>query len=314
MQSKIEIRLFRSGEEELVVRIRNSGFGEWIETLGSEYGERYLTPQDVSSWIKKGFTPKSTLWIAELDGVPVGYARCGRKGNHILYLPADWGYGDTGQSEITVMPEYRRRGVEKVLIQRTLEYFRSQGADAASVRVYSDNEAASAVLNSLGFVRYETDIYAELDLRKPLRHVVLNQKVKVRQVGEENVDALYEIFTKSPVDYGPISRPWIISWLKKPFRSIDCDTALVAEYEGRIVGLMAFLVNHTLDIPGVLPEYRRRGIGSTLFYHLLRRMQEKGYPKAIVGTSLRHEAAIRMYQRFGFMIARKFCRWTKRIK
>lgn len=309
---RIEIRPFRSGEEEVVAAIRDSGFREWIERLGSEYGERYLTREEVANWVKKGFTPRSTLWIAELEGVPVGYARCGRKGNHMLYLPTDWGYGDNGQSEITIVPEHRRQGIGKTLIQRTLEYYSSEGAEVASVRVYSDNKAASAFLNGLGFARYETDLYLELDLRKPLKRLDLNPKVEVREVREEDVDALAEIYEQSRQEYGPVSRNWILSWLKKQF-SVDCDTTLVAEYDGRIVGLMAFLVNHTLDIPGVLPKYRRRGIGSTLFCHVLKRMQEKGYPKAIVGVNLRNEDAIKMYQRFSFDIARKFCRWTKRI-
>ena len=310
--SKVEIRRFRDGEEKLVARIRNLGFSEWVDNLGDGYWERYVTAEDISRWVNRAFVPRSELWIAELNGVPVGYARCGLEDNHLLYLPTDWGHGDFGQSEVTVVPKHRRQGVGKELIDRTLRYYREQGVKAASVRIYSDNVAASVLLMSLDFVRHETDAYLELDLRRPIMHIRLNPKVKVREVREEDVDALVKIYRQSGLGYGRISREWIRSWLKE-HHSVKCDATLIAEYGDKIVGVMTFLANSTLDIPGVLPEYRRRGIGSTLFYHFLKRMQRKGYAKAIADMNLGNEAALRMYRRFGFTMARKICRWPKMI-
>ena len=57
--------------------------------------------------------------------------------------------------------------------------------------------------------------------------------------------------------------------------------------------------NHGLDLPGVIPKYRKKGIGYTLFFHLLKSMQRKGYPKAIADTGINRKDATRMYNRFG---------------
>jgi len=310
--SNLVIRPFRNGEEKLVACIRNLGFSEWVENLGDGYWERYVTTEDISRWVSGDFIPRSELWIAELNGVPVGYARCGRKDNHLLYLPTDWGHGDFGQSEVTVIPKYRRQGVGKELIDRTLRHYGRQGVKAASVRIYSDNVASSVLLRDLNFIRHETDAYLELDLRRPIMHIKLNPKVKVREVREEDVDALVKVYRQSGLGYGRTSPEWIRSWLNE-HHSVKCDVTLIAEHEDKIVGVMTFLVNSTLDIPGVLPEYRRRGIGSTLFYHLLKRMQKKGYAKAIADVSLGNQAALQMYRRSGFIMTRKICRWKKII-
>lgn len=44
-----------------------------------------------------------------------------------------------GQSKMTVIPEHRRKGVGKTLIDKTLEFYKSKGAKAAEAVTYSDN-------------------------------------------------------------------------------------------------------------------------------------------------------------------------------
>jgi len=326
----IKIRPFISGEERVVASIHNAAFEEWIEFLGKEYNYRYIKPEDVSAWVKENHVHKESLWIAEVDGKAVGYAHCRlelirgkRDFNELLFVHTD---RDMGQSKIAVIPPYRRLGVAKTLIQKIVEHFEDLGADLAVVVTYSDNNAAEELLRRLGFVHkdffyykpysetkpwhYDT-VYVELNLSEPIKPVRLNLDVNVRPAGEEDAKDIAEIFRKSAPwsPFGPkASLEQALSYLK----SSDYKIILVAEYKGKVVGVMDFNGNnYRLGIPGVLPEYRKKGIGYTLFYHLLENIRQKGFPKAIADTGLILSDAIRMYSRFGFKVVRRQHHWIK---
>lgn len=326
----VKVRPFISGEERVVALVHNTAFKEWIESLGTEYDYRYIKPEDVSAWIKKNHAQRESLWIAEVNGKAVGYVHCRvemmhgkRDFNELLFVHTD---PDMGQSKIAVIPPYRRRGIAKVLIQKTVEHFERLGADIVVAITYSDNKSAEGLLRALGFIhrdffyykhysdtkpwRYDS-VYAELDLSKPVKPVRFNLDVKIRCAKEEDAKDVAEIFRKSApwTPFGPkASAKQARSYLK----SADYETILVAEYEGKVVGVMDFNSNsYRLGIPGILPEYRKKGIGYTLFYHLLESMHQKGFPKAIADTGLIQSDAIKMYSRFGFKIVRRQHAWIK---
>lgn len=330
----VNVRTFVNGDEEIVASIHNSAFKEWIESLGNEYDYRYITPEEVSEWVKEGNGKLESLWIVEVNGKSVGYAHCrlkeiyGKKDfRELLFVHTS---RDMGQSKIAVIPKYRGQGVAKVLIQKSLEHFKRLGASLATAVTYSDNKAAETLFHKLGFVhhnlfyyklysnkkpwRYDT-LYAELDLRSlikpPLR---LNLDLKIRHVRREDAEEVAEIFRKSAPwsPFGPsASKNQIIQHYLK---STSHETILVAEYKGKVVGVMDFNnKNNRVGIPGVLPEYRRKGIGYTLFYHLLKCMRQKGLSKAVADTGLILSDAIRMYNQFGFKIVRRQHAWIKML-
>jgi len=169
----------------------------------------------------------ASLWVASLGGVPTGYAHCrverieGKRRKEsgflrLLYVPAD---PDMGQSKIAVAPAYRRKGVATRLIQDTLEYFAQEGVEIAIVYVYSDNAVAQALLSKLGFSHSERfyyepfsdrepfvfdTVFAELDLRRPLKRIRLNPNVKIRTPCEDDLEAMVEIFGRcAPWVFGP---------------------------------------------------------------------------------------------------------------
>jgi hypothetical protein len=118
----VKVRPFISGEERMVASVHNAAFEEWIESLGKEYEYRYITPEDVSAWIKEDNAQRESLWIAEVDGKAVGYAHYrlelmhGKRGfNELLFVPTD---PAMGQSNIAVIPLYRRREVARLLSKK----------------------------------------------------------------------------------------------------------------------------------------------------------------------------------------------------
>ena len=90
------------------------------------------------------------------------------------------------------------------------------------------------------------------------------------------------------------------------------ETILIAEYRGEVVGVMDFNKNsNRIGIPGILPRYRKKGIGYTIFYNLLENMREMGLSKAIADTGIILSDAIKMYNQFNFKIARSQQSWIK---
>lgn len=331
--NNVSVRPFLSGDEKAVASIHNVAFKEWIESLGIEYDYRCITAGDVSAWVKESFVKQETLWIAEMNNKAVGYAHCRMETVHaeedfrqLLFVHTSL---DMGQSKVAVIPSYRQRGVGKVLLQSCIDHFRRLGADVAVAVAYDDNRAAEELLRGLGFVhreffyyepysttepwRYDT-VYAELDLHKltapPLK---LDLDIKIRLGREEDAEDVAEIFRKSAPwsPFGPNALPEQIlsGYLRSPK---SCETILVAEYEGKVVGVMDFNNdNNRLGIPGVLPRYRKRGIGYTLFYHLLKYMRQEGFSKAIADTGVILSDPIKMYMQFGFNIVRRQHTWIK---
>ncbi len=95
---------------------------------------------------------------------------------------------------------------------------------------------------------------------------------------------------------------------------------LVAEVDGRIVGYIMTRVDrglgylqwrpfkklgHIVSI-AVLPEYRRRGIGTALMVEAMRRLKEiYGASEAYLEVRVSNDAAIRLYEKLGFKKVRR---------
>ncbi len=328
----VNVRSFVDGDERDVAFVHNAAFREWVESLGGEYDYHYVTSEEVSAWIKGSYASQECLWIAEMNDRAVGYAHCclnevhaRRDFKELLFVPTS---REMGQSRIAVIPQCRRQGIATALVQKCLEHFESMGANLTVAITYSDNKVANKLLHGLGFVHHELfyyqpysdenlwrhdTIYAELDLSQPVKPPQrLNQNVIVRKAKEEDAKPIASIFRKSApwTPFGPDASTDQI--LQHYLKSESPDIILVAEYEEEIVGVMDFNSNNNrLGIPGVLPEYRKKGIGYTLFYYLLERMREEGLSKAIADTGFILSNAIRMYNQFNFKIVRKQCSWNK---
>lgn len=87
------------------------------------------------------------------------------------------------------------------------------------------------------------------------------------------------------------------------------ETFLVAEYEGVIIGyVMAYLKpdleGHVMSI-AVHPNYRGNGIGSTLLSEVINRLFNRGAKYVGLEVRVSNERAIRLYERFGFVKARR---------
>ena len=322
--AKIKIRSYASGDEELVTRIHNSGFGEWIDALGMYYGYVHLKPEDVREWKSRG-----GLFLAEMEEQPVGYAHFGVwniAGVRVGGIITHEGDGEYGQGKITVIPGKRRMGVGSELVKTLLNYVKNRGGVLAHVWVYSDNIPAKKLLSKFGFLHYKDRFHhpiiskqyplhfadircAVLDLTQPIPQVKMNQQVKVREVGKEDIEKFSDYAIETPVrTFQDTSKDYLLEWIDGQ------EIVMVAELEDRIVGCIdADKTTGHMGVSGVLPEFRCRGIGSTLLYRMLNVLKSRGYAKAMTDTEVVNEPAWRLYRKLGFKEDRRIEAWVKLI-
>lgn len=81
---------------------------------------------------------------------------------------------------------------------------------------------------------------------------------------------------------------------------------LVREGSGRLVGFCTFwriLDELHINNLAVLPEFRRQGVASALLEHVLREGSRLGAVRATLEVRQSNEAAVRLYERWGFRVA-----------
>lgn len=85
--------------------------------------------------------------------------------DHSGYAVFTWGFDlefggrDAFLTEIYVVPEGRRGGLGRRLLDEVLQVAKRKGAGAVHLGVYPDNEAALALYRSAGFNRIPRDFY-----------------------------------------------------------------------------------------------------------------------------------------------------------
>jgi ribosomal protein S18 acetylase RimI-like enzyme len=132
----IEIRRLSSCSFDQAVKIWNEGFkGYFVDmTLSLDV---YL-----SRLVREGLSPEFSL-VAFCDGRPVGFLLNGFRENSGRTIAWNGGTG--------VSPEFRGRGVGKVLVKATLDLYDEFGVDVAMLEAISTNEPAIALYKQFGY-------------------------------------------------------------------------------------------------------------------------------------------------------------------
>jgi ribosomal protein S18 acetylase RimI-like enzyme len=85
--------------------------------------------------------------------------------DHSGYAVLTWGFDlefggrDAFLTEIYVVPERRRGGLGRLLLDEVLRVAKQEGAGAVHLGVYPENEAAVALYRAAGFTKIPRDFY-----------------------------------------------------------------------------------------------------------------------------------------------------------
>jgi ribosomal protein S18 acetylase RimI-like enzyme len=121
---------------------------------------RPSTPEGYASLISTQLEdPDKSVIVAEVNGDVVGYAYAAIEGYDYMALRGPSGV----LHDIIVDPEYRGRGVGRLLLATALEFFRSRGVPRVVLSTAERNEAAQRLFASMGFRRTMLEMTRELD-------------------------------------------------------------------------------------------------------------------------------------------------------
>ncbi len=148
----------------------------------------------------------------------------------------------------------------------------------------------------------------------------------IRRVKRGDIDTFVEVYEKAYKgleEYAYTKRRDIRNYFKWLY-SRDKDGFMVAEVDGRAVGFVACDTNWISMLEGektgeihelfVLPEYRNRGIGSTLLLKAIEYAKEKGRTYAELWVGRTNYRARRFYKKFGFAESGEWGKWIRMTK
>lgn len=117
------------------------------------------TPDGYGSWLVSQMSdPKVIVFVAERDGVVVGYTYAGVEGRDWMSLrgPAGVLY------DVVVDPAHRRHGIGKLLLDATLAELGVRGALQVVLSTAEQNEEAQRLFAGAGFRRTMVEMTREL--------------------------------------------------------------------------------------------------------------------------------------------------------
>jgi ribosomal protein S18 acetylase RimI-like enzyme len=322
----MQVRQYRPRDEDSIASIHNRAFRATIESLPEIYQCNAVDSEDVIDWI----TPESNiLWVVETTGQLVGYAQVrvqvesGKQEVPVLqFMPAEkW---DLDQANIAVLPEYQRKGIGTFLVENILREY-SNIAEIATAHVFSDNVAAERLFQTTGFTMHDAFYHPSFSDEYPLVNSSIYEILELDSLTSPDNLNPHLMFRRAKLHDAPViaeihqTNVWwcdecgTLDWNVRFIRGKLGHMVFVGEINGEVVGEIDYYKDGRVGIAGVLPEFRNQGIGSAMFYRVLRAMQKAGFRSAFVDSGLTQTEAIKMYERFGFSIQRRQNSWVRRV-
>lgn len=312
----LSVRSFIEGEDEEVwLRIQNEAYREYEDV-------RPDTMEDMEIWKKSPNFDSAGMFIAELDGKPVGVVN---------------GFVDRLREEKTgflrvlgVVPEFRRRGVGQCLVERAVESLRKRGMESVQGWTREGRGACKSLLVGMGFTLTRVSNAMRVDLKKIPYNIGEHEKLIMREMEMSkddmelvrwlNNEAFKEHFnfrpyTSEEYEFRLTNKPWgcdilgvFISYLdEKPVGYVEAgiDSKFVEDKGSKRGWILSI---------GVLKPNRTRGIGTALMQQAMEFLKLKGMTDVELGVDDSNPTnAIELYKKMGFKIVYKDLTYTKKI-
>lgn len=303
--------------------------GDMIEVLAKarvdDPYERRLTMDEANEYtfLDPDFDPRGS-WFAILDGETVGFGSCLVESNRIT-AGMDDAYVD-----IDVIPEHRHEGIEQRLLDRQLDYIRSRGVGKALCRSIAGNDWMRSLLASNSFEELYRVFVLVRRGREEVQRVMVPDGFRLERTfltdyTDEDIEELVEAFNDSfrdHMNFAPERKERFVN-----FRDCNKDPRVLtlAMRGGEIVGFCLSEESETfnrerkvktgwVDILGVRPPYRRKGIGRALLADGIDWILDRGMDTVHLGVFARNEKALGLYLSFGFSKERESIWFRKNLR
>ncbi|HYS71881.1 MAG TPA: GNAT family N-acetyltransferase [Thermoplasmata archaeon] len=132
-------RAIEKDSEQMLRNINEVGAEQdWILTESIPWD-----PRHEREWVRSFDGVNSILYVADVDGRLVGQVDA-----HISTYPKAHHVASLG---IAIVKAYRALGIGRALMERALAWMKAQGAEKATLEVFSTNDRAIALYRKMGF-------------------------------------------------------------------------------------------------------------------------------------------------------------------
>ena len=164
-----EIMTTENGKPQAVIKISPADLKDidllaWIiHRSFRDVAERFgLTPENcpkhpsnyTPDWVKRDMDRGVTYFIAEADGKPSGCVGMEKPNSDMFYL-----------ERLAVLPEKRRNGTGRILVNRVLAEAELDGAKRVGITIIADQGELKAWYQKIGFIEGETKRFEHLPFR-----------------------------------------------------------------------------------------------------------------------------------------------------
>lgn len=236
---------------------------------------------------------------------------------------------DDAWVEVDVLPERVGEGIEQALLDEALTYLASRGISKAMIRSIAADEHRISFIHANSF----TETYriytlvrrggGELPGVATAPHIRL-ERWDLSECSDHQLSAVVDAFNDAFRDHFNFAPERL-----ERFRNIrDCSEdpymVTVALDGDRVAGLamseysLTYNKEKGLDVGwivilGVIPEYRRMGLGKVLLSDSIRWIIDKGADTVYLGVLAKNEKALRLYRAFGFEKDRESAVYMRRL-
>lgn len=291
-----------------------------------DHGAEYWTEDQLRRRLARPNRPRENCFVAEDGaGLVVGYGEV-----------ADFELPGQGFGECVVDPEHRGRGIGRALIRAGDSAFLRRKAELpseASVYVWRRTPdtvlGASHAMEAEGYRLVRTGYTMRIDLDgSPVRSepTELPARLRYRRVlRERDLPGIHAAIQEAFADqFGHAEDVPYETW-QRTFslpEYQDDDLWLIAvdgpDIAGVAIGGKAiggFGREDWVDHLAVRPQWRGRGLGSTLLREMFRRFQAQGAPKVILGVDAENSSgALDLYRKVGMHVERVHLTYQKTLR
>ncbi len=286
--------------------------------------ERAPTVEEMKTYTVKysEFRPEGS-WVVRVDGVPVAYAVVVVEANR---LSAGL---DDAHLEFEVVPGERGKGLESKLIDFASEYIRSRGVGKARTRCLASESWRINALSSNGFteayrvfflVRRKTERVQDVSVPDGVRLI----RRPYKECGDGELTRIVEAFNDTFQDHFNFAPERPEMFINYRDAAEDPESFSLAMVGDEIVGVCLSAEDMTynkengtkwgwINILGVRPPYRRKGVGKFLLTDGMKWVLEQAMDTVYIGVYAKNEKALDLYLSVGFEKERESLWFEKRI-
>lgn len=278
--------------------------------------ERRMTLDEAREYtfLDPDFDPEGS-WFAYFDGEAVGFGSCLVESNRV-----EAGMNE-GYVDVDVVPEHRGEDIEQTLLDNALTYLRNRKVESALARCVVGNDHLERLLTANSFEEaFRVYILKRTGIEK-VREVPIPEDIRLeRKVLYDFTDGELEKFVgifndafQDHLNFAPERKERFVN-----FR--DCrDEPRILTLAIRDEDVVGFCLSEEsekfnrergvstgwIDIIGVRPPHRRKGIGRALLADGTNWILERGMDTVYLGVFAKNEKALDLYRSFDFVKERE---------